>query len=458
MKIILIPVICLLAATSVLSQTQPYRLLVDKIAAVVGDQIILQSDMTHQAEDKKRHGTQTFPVHDCALLRQLIMQRSLVLQAQKDSLYVSEEDLAAELEQRIQYFVRLYGSKEALEEIAGKTIYQIKEDSRTAIRQYKLAEAQQRLISENVKVTPHEVQQYYSNIPKDSLSRYEAEYEIRQIVLFPRAGTEMEQYAKDELSAFKNQVETGKNSFEKLASVYSDDMQTKGNGGYLACNRNDKHIDATFLQTVFSLREGQISRIVKTHSGYHLIQLISRSGDDAVVRHILKTPLITDKEIAKTVADLDTIRARLISNTLSFGDAIDRYNEDPNGRFTAGLIYNQYGDPFATISELDQTIVAELGQLNVGAYSKPVMFVNQTGRKGVRILYLQNKTNPHIENLKDDYRKIADRLTVQKKNEAVEKWFHSHIPFYHIAVSREYRECEHNGTWLPVTRPTSTRL
>ncbi|MGN6437759.1 MAG: peptidylprolyl isomerase [Agriterribacter sp.] len=448
MKKLLVFGCLLVAAAGAVAQGQSHKLLADKIVAVVGDKIVLRSDILNYIEDEKRQGRELPPGANCMLIQQMMIRKALMLQAQKDSLPVGDDEIEAELDQRIRYFISAYGGKESLEQIAGKTIYQIKEDNRIAIKEQKLADAMQKSIIENVRITPTEVKAYYDKIPKDSLFFYETELEIKQVVAYAKASRELEKYAQDELAEYKRQVESGVASFDKLAKLYSDDPGTKEMGGRFEFNRSDKNVDGTFSSTAFALKEGQISRVVKSKFGYHIIQLVSRSGDDVVVRHILKIPQVTDTEINDAIAKLDTVRSKLVANTLTFGEAVDKYSEDENSKFTAGSVTNQQGSPYLTIDQLDKSLVGVLDQLKVGEYSKPMPFTDERGKKGARILFLQSKTEPHRENIKDDYNRIAQRVMEEKKAELLDKWFRTKMPTFYISVDDEYKSCAEVSKWL----------
>lgn len=435
---------------------QSHKLLADKIVAVLGDKIVLRSDILNYIDDEKRQGRELPADAGCMLLQQMLVRKAMMLQAQKDSLPVSEEEIEGALDQRIRYFVNMYGGKEALEQIAGKTIYQIKEDNRAVIKEQKLTEAMQHSIIENVKITPTEVRAYFEKIPQEKLPFYETELELKQVVAYGKANRDMEKYAQDELTEYKRQVESGLTSFERLAKMYSDDPGTKEAGGRFEFNRSEKNVDGVFAQTAFALKEGQISRVVKSRFGYHIIQLVSRSGDDVVVRHILKIPQVTDTEIQEVIGKLDSVRSKLVANTITFGQAVDQYSEDENSKFNAGAIMNEMGSSIVTIDQLDKSIVSILDQLKVGEYSKPMSFTDERGKKGARILFLQSKTDPHRENLRDDYNKIAQRVLEEKKGDVLNRWLENKMPTFYMTVDEDYKSCPDIATWLLLSPSNTT--
>lgn len=427
---------------------QPKPVVADKIVAVVGDKVILRSDIENTLQDMQRQGVEVPANAGCAILEQAMAIKALVLQAQKDSLPVTDEEVDADIENRIRSFIMQYGSKDELERIAGKSVYQLKEDFKDPIRDQMLSRAMRNKIVEDIRITPNEVRAYFDKIPKDSLLYYESEVEVSQIVLYPKASREAEEYCIEQLKTYKEQIESGKKDFKTIASIYSQDPGSKDNGGQYEVNRTQKDLDPVWLAKAFSLKEGQVSNPFKTKFGYHIIQLVSRAGDDAVVRHILLVPQVSSIEIKAGVSKLDSIRQQLLDGTLSFGDAVNRYSDDEGSKFNAGQVTGQQGSAYVTMDELDKDMVLMMKDMKVGEYSKPTGFTDERGRKGLRIVYLKTKTEPHRENLKDDYSKIAQRALEEKKNDALEKWFTKKIPTYFIQIDEEYRGCDEMRKWL----------
>jgi peptidyl-prolyl cis-trans isomerase SurA len=425
----------------VFAKAQTPRVLADKIVGIVGDKIVLRSEIVNYIDDIKRQGGEVPPDAECFLLERMMADKALILQAEKDSLPVSEEEIEAELDQRIRYFIMQYGGKEAFEQIAGRTIYQVKEDFRQSIRDGRLASSMRKSIVENVKITPTEVKAYFDRIPADSLKFYEMELVVGQIVLYPKAGRELEKFAQDELIDYKKQIESGQKSFETMAKLYTEDPGSKQTGGRYEINKNEKQWDPDFKNAAFRLKEGQISPVIKSKFGYHIIQMVSRNGDDAVIRHILRVPEVTEEDINLAKAKLDSIRSKLITGSISFGAAVDKYSEDENSKFTAGII-NGAGGGYVTIDELDKDLVKDLNKLKIGEYSVPLTFKDEREKRGVRIVNLRSKTEPHRENLKDDYNKIAIKALEEKKEKAIEKWFMTKLPTYYIMVDKEFQDCE----------------
>jgi len=439
MKKILFFGLMLLAVNA--ASAQSARLLADKIVAIVGDKIVLRSDLVNYIEDMKRGGNDVPENADCFILERMMQDKALILQAEKDSLPVSDEEVEAELDQRIRYFIMQYGGKEAFEQIAGRTIYQVKEDFRKSIREGRLAKSMREKIVEYVKITPNEVRDYHSRIPKDSLPFYETELVIGQIVMHPKAGRELEKFAQDELADYRRQIESGMKSFETMARLYSEDPGSKQNGGRYEINKAQKDWDPDFKNAAFRLKEGQISPIIKSKFGYHIIQMVSRNGDDAVIRHILRVPQILDEDLDVAKKKLDSVRTKLVEGALTFGEAVDKFSDDQNSKFTGGIMSGQGGN-FVTIDELDKNLIPYLDKIKVGEFSAPMVYKDEQEKQAVRIVYLQNRTEPHRENLRDDYDRIAQRALAEKKERTVEKWFQGKLPTYYVMVDKDYQQCE----------------
>ena len=452
MKYFVIPVL-LLVATSGFAQE---KVIADKIAGIVGDKIILKSELTTAIADMQRNnnGQEVKGVDECTILDNMLIQKALVLQAEKDSLPVSDEEVEAEVDQRIRYFINLYGGKDAFEQIAQRTVYQAKMDFMAPIREQRQAEAMRKKIVADVTVTPTEVKDFFEKIPENQRIFYESEMQLSQIVIYPKASHDIEQLAISDLNEYKHQVETGQRKFELLAQLYSDDPGTKDKGGAIELNRNDSKMwDPTFFTTAFRLKDGQVSPVIHSKYGYHIIQMVSRNGDDALVRHILKIPPITQPEIDEASQRLDSIRQDLQSGAVDFGQAVVKFSEDETAKSTAGQIMGRNGTTFLTIPDLDKDMVLLLKNSNLkpGEISKPTPFTDERGKKGVRIVKLISKSEPHRENMRDDYDRIAQRTLDQKRSQVLEKWFMAKIPTFYIMIDPEFQNCGNLTKWQVVS-------
>jgi peptidyl-prolyl cis-trans isomerase SurA len=446
-KIFTLSLVFLIAATFA-AQGQSAKVVADKILAIVGDRIILYSDIQNTISDAIRNGNQVPDNAQCVLMEQALISKVLMLQAEKDSLPISEEEIEADLDNRIRKYINAYGTQEALEEIAGKSIYQIKEDARETVREQKLAEAMQRKIVENVHITPNEAKIFYEKLPKDSLPFFESELEIGQIVIYPKGNRDLEKFVMDELLNYKKQVEMKLATFEQLAQRFSEDPGSKERGGQYQVNRSDKTWDPNFLAACFRLKnEGDMIGPIKSKFGYHLIQLVQRIGDDAVVRHILRTTPVTDTEVKAAMAKADTVRSKIIAGTLSFAAAATRYTEDEQAKFSGPYFLGRDGGPYVTIDLLDKDLVAMLDKLKPGDYSQPVVF-EENGKKGVRIVHYKSRSEPHRLNMKDDFSRISTMALEEKKQMTLEKWMKEKVPTYYIMIDDEIKSCTDLTKWI----------
>lgn len=424
------------------AMSQPKKVVGDKIIGVVGDRIILKSDIDNQIADAKRQEMELPPNPECFLMQQLLVNKLLALQADKDSIPVGEDEIEADIDNRIRFFIQQYGSKEVIEQITGKTIYQFREEMRAPIKESKLAGAMRNKIVDNIKITPAEVKAYFEKIPSDSLAFYETELELGEIVVYPKAGREMEEYAQEELNEYKQMVERKEKKFETLASLYTDDPGSKQSGGMYVLNKKDNQWDPAFFTAALSLKEGQVSRVIKSKFGYHIIQCVSRQGEEITVRHILKVPKVNQEDIDKEILKLDSVRTLLTEGRLTFGEAVSKYSDDEQSKFTGGRKMAPDGSSALTIDQLDKNQVALIDDLQPGSFSKPTAFTDERGKKGVRILYLISRTDPHRENLREDYGKIAARALEQKKAQRLEQWFRKNASGFYIHLDDQYKRCE----------------
>ena len=452
----LLLVIAFLVGTFITASAQTKKVVADKIVGQVGDKIILRSDIQNAMSDLRRQSQGQENVQlpsECQILEGQLIRKALVLQAQKDSLHISEEEIDATLDNRIRGFIQQYGSKDVLEEIAGKTVYQIKEDFKESIREQKLSEQMQSKIVDGIKITPTEVKMFYNKIAKDSLPFYESEIEVSQIIIHPKANKDVEEYVSKQMYDYKKQAEAGgSKKFDQLAKLYSEDPAVKDNGGQYTLNRNDKNSwDPAFLSASFRLKEGQISSVVKSKFGLHIIMMVSRSGDEAVVKHILRIPPVTEDEINDAKHLLDSVRKKLVDGSMSFGTAVSKYSDDENSKFSAGAISGRdasgSNSTFLSIDQLDKDIVVLLKSLKPGQYSAPQLYKYERNNQIVRLVYLRNRTEPHRENLKEDYDRVAKRALEEKKSSALEKWFKEHIPTYFISIDKDFSTCGGLDEW-----------
>lgn len=425
----------------------------DKIIAIIGrNRIILQSELEMEAAQQKQQDPRFNDTMKCALLQQMVLRKMLLEQAERDSVMVTDEDVEGQLDNRLRYFIQLYGSKEKLEQVSGKTIYQIKEENRDAIREQMVAEKLQGTILENVKITPAEVNDFYRKIPVDSLPFFPATVEVGQIVIDPPVSSEMEDYAKQKLEDIRKEIVDGKKTFELAASFYSEDPGSRDNGGrYDGVTRTGPWA-AEFVAAAFKLQNGEISPIIRTKFGYHIIQMINRKGDEADVRHILIKPEVTSSDFSKAMAKLDSIRNILVTGKMTFQEAVGKFSTDEGAKRTGGMIADpQTGNTELDMTKLDPGMVLLIDSMKVGDYSTPHIFMTDQRDKSCRIVLLRSRTTPHKANLKDDYSRIQEVALSQKKQLKMMNWVNSKLPTYYLKLAPEYQTCSGLKDWKTST-------
>jgi peptidyl-prolyl cis-trans isomerase SurA len=424
----------------------------DKIIAVVGrNRIILQSDIEMQYQQMKQQNPDAPEfASKCEQLRSAIIGKMMQEQAERDSVRVTDEDVEGQLENRLRYFTQLYGSKERLEQASGKTIFQMKEEYRDMIREQMIMEKMQSQVFEHVKITPAEVDAFFKKIPVDSLPFLPATVEVGQIVIDPKASAELDAYAKEKLEGIKKEILAGSKTFEQAAGIYSEDPGSRDNGGrYDGITRNGAWA-AEFITATFKLQNpGDISPVIKTRFGYHIIQLIQRRGDEADVRHILVRPQTVTSDFNKALERLDSIRNILVSGKMAFPEAVGKYSTDEAAKRTGGMISDPTsGSSDLDISKLDPGMVLLLDSLKVGDFSRPHIFVTDARERSCRIVYLRDRTMPHKANLKDDYGKIMEIALGQKKMMRLSGWVTSKLPTVYLWVAPEYKNCTGMKDWI----------
>jgi len=423
------------------------NLLVDKIVATVGDEIILSSDIEIQYQQALAQGYPTENLR-CQIVDQLLLEKMMITQAQIDSIQVADEEVDGELNRRIAYFEQMLGSTEEMEKYYGKTVLQIKDEFRSDIRSQLLAQRMQQKVLSGVSVTPSEVRSYFNKIPKDSIPYLNSEMEVSQLVIKPKVTKAQKQEAKDLLLNIKRKVEEEAGDFAKLAASFSIDPGSAAQGGDLGWAGRGTFVPA-FEGAAYRLKPGEISEPVETQFGFHLIQLLERRGDKIHARHILVKPKVSFTELQAAEQTLDSIRNVIIQDTVSFKQAVLKYTEDEETKNTGGAIINpQTGTTLFEADQLDPAVYFISSELEVDEISKPIEFEMKDGSTAYRLLYLVSRTTPHVANLKDDYNKLQQVVEQIKQQEAMMRWLNKHIPRTYIAIDESYAPCETTDKWL----------
>lgn len=421
---------------------------IDRVVAVVGKTIILESDIENQYFQYRMQGNISGGESSvkCQILENMLFQNLMLNQADLDSVEVTDSQIDQTMEQRLRYFIAQFGSKEAFEDYYGKSVAEFKNEFRDDIRDQLLIETVQQGITANVNVTPSEVKQYFKSIPTDSLPLINSEVVIGQIVKMPPVSLEQKLEVKERLRGFRDRILSGE-KFSTLAILYSEDPGSATKGGELGFyGRGELYPE--FEAIAFKLEEGEVSEIVETEAGFHIIQMIERRGEYVNVRHILIQPKVSPLDLAKAKAQLDTVARLIRSDSISFEDAVLKYSDDP-GKNNGGLLINPMtGTTRFEVTQLDPTVSFVIDKLKVGQISDPVAMETEDKRQAYRILYLQKRTLPHRANLNEDYNKIQEWALMEKQGEAFKKWISKKAAKTYIKIIDKYQDCTFENEWI----------
>jgi len=434
-------IFCLFVSILISSQIikgQPY--IVDEIVAVVGDEIILYSDIEKQYMQMKEEYASK-PDYKCSILEMLLAQKLLINQAYIDSLKVTDSQVETELERRLKYFINVFGSKEKMESYFKKSIIEMKEEFRNLIRENLLAETMRQEIVKNVTITPSEIKKYYNSLPKDSLPYINAKVEVLQIVLYPSSSEESKKEAREKLLNIRERILNGEN-FVTLAVLYSEDPGSAFRGGDLGWV-NKAELDPEYVKAVASLKEGQISRIVETSFGYHIIQLLGKTEDRIHTRHILIKPKISIEDKEKTINRLDSIVKLVKDGALTFEEAAKMFSMDEKTRFNGGIMINpRTGSTKFELSDFSTKDYLVISKLSIGEISEPYESIDEKGNIIYKVVTIKSRTNPHVANLQEDYELIKQMALNHKEQEVLANWLKNKIKNTYIRINDNFKNCD----------------
>lgn len=426
------------------------RKIIDKIVAQVGDSPIMLSEIKAQIVQMNEQGATVNDSTKCGILEKSLYQKLLQAQAKKDSLVVTDEQVNAEMENRLRVIENKIGGRDKLEAFYGKTYKQIKDQFREIIRGRMEAQQEENNIVKDAEVSPREVKEFFNGIPKDSVPYINEQLSIEQIVIYPKVSQASKEKAIKELQEWREEIISGKRSFKTMATLHSEDKGSAVNGGLIHASRG--MMVKPFEAAALALKPGEVSQIVETQYGYHIIKLISRKGDDYTVRHILVTPEIGSKELSAAANLIDECYQRLEKHEITWNQAVKEYSEDKETRQNNGVLTNPYsGDQYwdvANINQIDPQIYSVVNGLSTGEISSPVLYTDRTSRKqGVRIVRIKNRIKPHKANLKDDYNYIKKAAESMKKSKVIEAWVKLHAPQTYIRIDDEWNKCPFHYKW-----------
>jgi peptidyl-prolyl cis-trans isomerase SurA len=424
--------------------------ILDEIIGVVADRVILRSDVEiAQEQISKQTGTENDSLR-CDIFKQKLIENLMVIKALVDSLPVNEERIDAEIEDRIRYFTKQYGGEKALEEIAGKSIQEIKAAQRENIKNNQLIQDIQSKIIKDVRVNPTDIKNYFNSIPADSLPYYSAEVELAQLLIEPKISADSKMAAYEKIAELRKRIVEGGEKLSTLAVIYSDDKASASNGGELGYFGRGMMVPE-FEAAAFKLKPDSVSKIVETTFGYHLIQPIQRKGEEVNARHILIMPKTysSDLELAKN--KMDSILQLIKMDSLSFEEAVKKFSDDQETKATGGFIGSAgMGNTRVAVDELDKAIYLSISSMKPGDISEPelIYLPGPEKKKAWRVFYLKSEMIPHIANLKDDYQKFQQLAFRKKQNTVLTNWIEHNKKQFYIQINGPYATCPEVANWI----------
>lgn len=422
-------------------------IVLDKIIAKVGSEVIFHSDVEEQmAMMRDRKGTPG-AAERCLILESLMAQSMLVHYAKIDSVVVTDDEVNAEIDQRMdQILAMMNNDRKMFQEVYGQTVSEMREQVKDDMTRKLLGDRMQQQIINSVQVTPSEVLEYFNNIPKDSLPYFNAEVEIAEIVIYPEVNPEERAKAIAKINDIKSQLAAGAD-FQELARKYSDDGSGR-EGGNLGWTSRGSFVPE-FDAAAFQLEKDEVSEIVESEYGFHLIQLIDRRGNSINTRHILIRPRITEADLAKTKTLLDSVKHLIEIDTFTFAEAVAKFGDKRVQSFSNnGRVINpSTANTFFQTGDLDSEIFFAIDSLDVWEITPPIEYRTQLGDAFYKIVQLQGRTAPHQANLGQDYSRIQQAARDSKRNLAFSDWIDKRVNDTYIMIDPDFRDCPNIDRW-----------
>ena len=424
--------------------------ILDKVVAVVGDNIILKSEIDQQYAQYLVQGNKPDEATKCTMLQNMLSQKLLTQQAVLDSVVVEEGDVDSEVDRRMRVMTSRAGGQDKLEEFLGRSIIQYKDEIRIEIKEQLVAQKMQSTITEKVEVTPLEVKRFYDTFPKDSLPSINTEVEIGEIVVYPELNKIEKEFYKDKAEALRLRVKTGDN-FATLARLYSQDPGSAREGGDLGFF-DRQTMAKEFTSWAFKLKQGEMSPVFETEFGFHFLDVTERRGEQVRARHILIIPENTPASLDRAAVEIDSTYKKVIAGKLDFNAAASLFSDNNETKYNGGMMLDSENQSSRTTriptDRLDPKVFLIIDTMKVGSYSKPDLFTDARGKMGYKFLYLKSKTAPHLANLEQDLPKIKDAAYEDKINKTVAQWFEKRRKATYIKIDSEYTSCEILKDWI----------
>ena len=437
-KIKLIGILFLFALTA---QAQG---IIDEVIWVVGDEAILRSEVE---EERLRAQYEGQPINGdpyCVIPEQLAIQKLFLHQAIIDSVEANESSVSHQVDMRLNYYINQIGSKEKMEEYFRKTSTEIREEMMTTVRNQMIIQQMQQKLTSDIKPTPAEIRRYYNSLPMDSLPMMPAQVEVQILSFEPPVPAEEIERVKQRLREFTERVQSGKADFSMLARLYSEDTESAKRGGELGFVGRGQLV-SEFADVAFNLNDPKrVSRIVQTEYGYHIIQLIEKKGERINCRHILLRPRISATDKVNALQRLDSIRQRIMADSLLFEQAVIRFSQDKNTVMNAGLMINpNTGSSRFEYQDLAPEIAKQIYNLKEGDISQPFVMMDQAKNREVcAIVRVKKKLDVHRANLTDDFQEIKGMLERKLSAEFIHDWILKKQKTTFVQIDPEWRNCD----------------
>lgn len=422
---------------------------VDGVVGVVGDYVILESDIDKTYLELKGQGVDTKEINRCQMLGKLLEDKLYAHQAVQDSITVTDAEVKSKLDEQISYMVEQLGSMDKVVQYFKKSS---EEDFRSElfdiIKENKLTSSMQKKIVDEVTITPEEVRDFFKRIPKEELPTFGAEMEVAEIVVKPQVSKEAKQKVIDQLKEIKKDVQDNGASFFTKAVLYSEDPGSKNNGGYYKMNRKTQFVKE-FKDVAFALNEGEISEPFETEFGFHIIYLEKVKGQDLELRHILITPKVSDEAMKAAKEKIEGIRTKIINKEISFSDAAKTMSDEKETRNDGGVLTNpKTQDTRFELTKMDPTLYSQVANLKDNEVSLPLADEDKSGGKFYKIVTVTNRFEEHTADYSKDYGRLKELALKEKQLKAVAKWSEEKIKETYVKINGEYRDCVFANNWL----------
>ncbi|WP_257669645.1 peptidylprolyl isomerase [Parapedobacter tibetensis] len=444
---------CILLVLAILSASKivtAQSKVIDKVAAVVGSNIILQSEIEMQYAQYLAQGNKASSDFKCYILQQQLTQKLLAQQAAIDSIEVGEGEVDDNINSRLRYMSSQAGGQERLERFLNRSLLQYKEEMRPSIYEQLKANKMQQNIVSGIDVTPLEVKRYFGSLENDSLPYFNTEVEVGELVVYPKLTREEKQQFRDRAEDLRRQVAEGAD-FATIARLYSQDPGSSPYGGDLGFNTREGFVKE-FSAVAFRLKPGELSPVFESEHGFHFLEVLERRGEEVRTRHVLIQTKPTSASLQRSKTHIDSIHSQVISKKLDFYTAATMYSDNKETKYNGGMLLNMENQQNRTTliptDKLDASVFTAIDTLQPGQYSRPAQFTDQMGKTGYRFTYLKSRTPPHQANLNQDYAKIKEAALDDKINRKLSEWFEGRRKVTYININEEYHDCDDLKIWL----------